>query len=67
MKTLSFSRAISVSEKEKWLKAVTNIEATISVFKISDDNSSFSITKPGHWNSKSAKNTVDDLKKNVRA
>ena len=36
-------------------------EATASVFNITDENNSFSITIPGDWNSKSAGKTIDKL------
>ena len=41
-------------EEEKLILGVTSFEATNSVFIINDWNNSFSITIPGHWQSKSA-------------
>ena len=38
-------------------------EATISVFNITDEHNKFSITIPGHWNSKPAEKTIGELKK----
>ena len=38
-------------------------EATNSVFTITNENNSFSITIPGHWDSKFAEETIDELKK----
>ena len=32
-----------------------------SVFKITNENNSFSITIPGHWENKSAEKTIDEL------
>ena len=63
MKTLYFNPPISLSEETKWLLAVTSFEATNSVFNIKNKNESFSITTPGHWNSKSAEKTFDELNK----
>ena len=63
MQTFSLSPPNNVSEERKWLLAVICFEATNSVFIITDNNNSFSITIPGHWNSKSAEKTIDELKK----
>ena len=38
-------------------------EATNSVFNITNENNSFSITIPGHWQTKSAEKTTDELNK----
>ena len=40
-----------------------SFEATNSVFNITGENNSFSITTPGHWNSESAQKIFDNLKK----
>ena len=40
---------------------MTKFEATKSVFNIPDENNSFTITRPGHWNCKYAEKTVDKL------
>ena len=45
------------------LHAVTNFEATNSVFNITDENNSFSVTTTDHWNSESAEKTIDELNK----
>ena len=42
---------------------MTSLEATNSVFKITNKKNSFSSTIPGHWNSISAEKTIDELKK----
>ena len=42
---------------------MSSFEATNSVFTITDENNSFSITTPGHWNSESAQKTIDELNK----
>ena len=42
---------------------MTGFEATNSVFIITDKNNSFSITIPGHSDSKSAEETINELNK----
>ena len=42
---------------------MSSFEATNSVFNITDENSSFSITTTGHWNSESAEKTIVELNK----
>ena len=49
IETFSFSPPINLSEECKWLVAVASLEATISVFNISDENNACSISLPGHW------------------
>ena len=41
--------------------AATSSEATSSVFNITNENNSFSITIPSHWNSKSVEKAFDEL------
>ena len=48
-------------KKVKWLLTVSSFEATNSVFNITNGNNTFSITTPGHWNSKSAEKTIDEI------
>ena len=62
MQTFSFNPPINLSE-DKWLLAVTNFQATNSVFNITNENNSSSITITGHWNSNSAEKTIDELNK----
>ena len=62
MQTFSFSPPINLVEVGKWLLAVTSFEATNSVFNIMNENISFSITTPGHWNFKTAEKTIDEVK-----
>ena len=52
--TFSYSPPINLVEEGKWMIAATSFEATNSVFKITNENNSFSIFIPGPWNSKSA-------------
>ena len=61
--TFSFNPPINLAEEEIWLLAVTSFECTNSVFNITNENNSFSIIIPGHWNSKSAEKTIDELNK----
>ena len=49
MKTSSFNPPINLVEEGKWLLAVTSFEATNSVFKITDENDSFSFSTPSYW------------------
>ena len=49
METFSFSPPINLFEGGKWLLAVTSFEASSSVFIITYENKSYSITIPGPW------------------
>ena len=49
MKTLPFLPLMNQAEEGKWLLAVTSVEATNSVFKITDENNSFLISTLGQW------------------
>ena len=51
METFSINHPLNLSQEQKWMLAVTNLEAIISVFDINDKNNSFSITIPVHWKS----------------
>ena len=64
--TFSFNPPINLTEEGKWFLAVTTFEATNSVSNITHENNSFSITIPGHWDSKSAEKANDDLKKIIK-
>ena len=50
-------------EEGKWLLAVSSFECTNSVFNITNENNSFSIIIPGHWETESAEKTIDELNK----
>ena len=65
MWTFFFSPPMNSIEEGKWLLAVSSLETTNSVFKITDENNSFSDTTPGHWNSQSAETTIDELNKTI--
>ena len=61
--TFSFNPPINLIEEGKWLIAVSSFECTNSVFNITDDNNSFSIIIPGHYETKFAEKIIDDLNK----
>ena len=61
METFSFSPPINLVEEDKRLLSVTSFGATRSNFKITNGNFSFSITIPGHWQTKSDEKTLDEL------
>ena len=61
--TFSFNLPIILPEEGKWFLAVTFFECTNSIFYKTDENNSFSITIPGHWENKSAQKTIEELKK----
>ena len=51
MQTFSSNPSINLFEEGKWLLAVTSFVATNSVFNVTDENNSFSITTPAHCSS----------------
>ena len=61
MQTFSFNPPINLFEEGKWLLAVSSFECTNSVFNITNENNSFSIIVPGHYETKSAQKTIDEL------
>ena len=63
MQTFSFNPPINLFEQDKWLLAVSSFVCTNSVFNITNENNSFSITITGHWETKSAEKTIDELNK----
>ena len=60
--TFSFNSPINLLE-DKWLLGVSSFECTNSVFNITDDNNSFSIIIPGHYQNKSDEKIIDVLNK----
>ena len=54
---------INIAEEGKWLLGVTSFECTSSVFNITWENISFSISIPGHWNSEDSEEIINKLKK----
>ena len=63
MQTFSFNPPINLIEEDKWLLAVSPFECTNSVFNITNENNSFSIIIPGHYQNKSDEKTINDLNK----
>ena len=59
--TFSFNPPINLLEEGKWLIAVSLLECTNSVFNITNENNSFSIIIPGHYETESAQKTIDEL------
>ena len=49
MQTFSLNPPIYLIEEGRWLIAVSSSECTNSVFIITNENNSFSIIVPGHW------------------
>ena len=63
MEAFSFYPPINLVEQDKWLLAVSSFECTNSVFNITNENNSFSIVIPGHYETESAEETIDELNK----
>ena len=63
MQTFSFNPPINLVEEGKWLLAVSWLECTNSVFNITNENNSFSIIIPGHYETEFAEKIIDDLNK----
>ena len=61
IQTYSFSPSINIVEKGKWLLGVISFECTHSVFIITNENTSFSITVPDHLETESDEKTFDEL------
>ena len=59
--TFSFNPPIHLIEENKWLLAVSSFECTNSVFNITDDNNSFSIIIPAHWETEFAEKIIDEV------
>ena len=54
MQTFSFDSPINLVEEGEWLLAVSSFECTNSVFNNTNENNSFSIIIPGHYQTESA-------------
>ena len=63
MQNFSFSPPINLVEEGKWVLAVSSFECKNSVFNITNENNSFSIKIPGHYQTESAEKTIDNLNK----
>ena len=63
MQTFSFNPPINLFEEGKWLLGVSSFECTNSLFNITNENNSFSIIIPGHYETESDEKTIDNLNK----
>ena len=63
MQIFSFNPPINLVGEGKWLLAVSSFVCGNSVFILTNENNSFSITIAGHWETKSAEKTIDQLNK----
>ena len=63
MQTFSFNPPINLVEEGKWLMAVSLFDCTNSVYNITNENNSFSIIIPGHYQTEFAEETIDNLNK----
>ena len=63
IQNFSFSPPINLVEENKWLLAVSSFDCTNSVYNITNENNSFSIIIPGHYEDKFAEKTINDLNK----
>ena len=63
MQTFSFNPPINLLEEGKWLLAVSSFECKNSVFNTTNENNSFSIIIPGHYQNKSDEKTIGELNK----
>ena len=61
MQTFSFNPPINLFDEGKWLLGLSSFECTNSVFNITNENNSFSIIIPGHYETESAQKTIDEL------
>ena len=61
--TYSFNPPINLVEEGKWLIGVSSFDCKNSVFNITNENSSFSITIPGHSETEFDRNTIAKIKK----
>ena len=61
METFSFNPPKNLSEEGKWLLAVTSSEATNSVFNITNENYSFSISTSSYWTPECGEELINKL------
>ena len=59
--TFSFNPPINLIEEGKWLMAVSLFDCTNSVFNITNENNSFSIIIPAHWETEFAEKIIDEV------
>ena len=63
LQTFSFNPPINLVEESKWLMAVKLFDCTNSNFNKINENNSFSIIIPGHYETEFAQKFINDLKK----
>ena len=63
MQTFSFNPPINLVEECKWLLRLSSLECTTSVFNMTNENNSFSIIIPGHYQTEFAEKMINDLNK----
>ena len=63
MQTFSFNPSINLVEEGRWLMAVSLFDCTNFVYNITNENNSFSIIIPGHYQNEFAEKTIDELNK----
>ena len=63
MQRFSFNPPINLVEEGRWLMAVSLFDCTNSVYIITNENNSFSISIPGHYQNEFAEKTIDELNK----
>ena len=63
MQTFSFNPPINLVGEGKWLLGLSSLECTNSVFNLTNENNSFSIIIPGHYETESAEKMINDLNK----
>ena len=56
-----FSSPKNLHEEGKWLLRVFLFQCKNSAFNITTENSSFAITIPSHWQTKSDEETIDEF------
>ena len=61
--TFSFNPPINLIEEGKWLLGVSSFECKNSIVNITNENNSFSIIIPAHYQNKSDEKTINDLNK----
>ena len=63
--TFSFSPHLNLVEECIWFLAVTSLQTTNSVFNITDENNSFSVSTPGHWAPENGEELINVLNKKL--
>ena len=59
--TFFINPSMNLCDEGKWILGKTSFECTNSVFNITEENSSYSISIPGHWNSEDGEEFVNEL------